>query len=80
MSSEIKATITRGTLFGLAGISILALLPLVVRDVLKQGPVAYGTLMGGFGVGAFAGGMFNSLLCSATIRMVIVALHWRQFG
>lgn len=74
MSSEIKATITRGTLFGLAGISILALLPLVVRDVLKQGPVAYGTLMGGFGVGAFAGGMFNSLLRRSVSQERLVAL------
>lgn len=29
---------------GLASISILALLPLVVRDHLKEGPIAYGTL------------------------------------
>lgn len=46
ISSEIKATIARGALFGLASISILALLPLVARDHLKGGPIAYGILMG----------------------------------
>ncbi|MES0003430.1 MFS transporter [Mesorhizobium sp. M0051] len=61
MSSEIKAAIARGTLFGLASIAILALLPLVVRDQLGGGPVAYGTLMGGFGTGAVLAGVSNSM-------------------
>ncbi|WGR97982.1 MFS transporter [Bradyrhizobium sp. ISRA443] len=61
MSSEIKSAIARGTLFGLASISILALLPLVVRDQLTRGPVAYGILMAGFGTGAFIAGVSNGL-------------------
>ncbi|RWF79542.1 MAG: MFS transporter [Mesorhizobium sp.] len=61
MSSEIKAAITRGTLFGLASISILALLPLVVRDQLVGGPLAYGTLMAGFGTGAVFAGVSNGM-------------------
>ncbi|RWK79035.1 MAG: MFS transporter [Mesorhizobium sp.] len=61
MSSEIKAAIARGTLFGLASIAILALLPLVVRDQLGGGPIAYGTLMAGFGIGAVIAGISNSL-------------------
>lgn len=60
MSSEIKAAIARGTLFGLASIAILALLPLVVRDQLGGGPLAYGTLMAGFGTGAVFAGISNS--------------------
>lgn len=36
LSTEIKAAIARGTLFGLASISILALLPLVARDQLGE--------------------------------------------
>ena len=52
LSSEIKTALGRGFLFGFAGIAILALLPLVVRDQLKQGAIAYGTLMAGFGAGA----------------------------
>ncbi|RWQ72082.1 MAG: MFS transporter [Mesorhizobium sp.] len=61
MSSEIKAAIARGTLFGLASIAILALLPLVVRDQLGGGPLAYGTLMAGFGTGAVFGGVCNGM-------------------
>lgn len=61
MSSEIKAAIVRGTLFGLASSSILSLLPLVVRDQLTRGPIAYGILMAGFGTGAFLAGVFNRL-------------------
>lgn len=59
MSSEIKAAIARGTLFGFAGIAILALLPLVVRDQLGAGPVAYGSLMACFGAGAVVAGILN---------------------
>ncbi|WP_456835902.1 MULTISPECIES: MFS transporter [unclassified Bradyrhizobium] len=61
MSFEIKAAIVRGTLFGLGSSSILALLPLVVRDQLTRGPTAYGILMAGFGAGAFLAGVSNRL-------------------
>lgn len=57
ISSEIKAAITRAALLGLAGIAILALLPLVVRDHLNGGPFDYGVLMAGFGIGAFFAGV-----------------------
>ncbi|MCK1721287.1 MFS transporter [Bradyrhizobium sp. 141] len=59
MSSEIRAVMAQGTLFGLASIAILALLPLVVRDQLGGGPFAYGVLMAGFGTGAFLAGSWN---------------------
>jgi MFS family permease len=61
MSSEIKAALARGTLFGVASIAILALLPIVVRDQLRGGPLAYGILMGGFGTGAVLGGLANTM-------------------
>lgn len=57
ISSEIKAAITRAALLGLAGIAILALLPLVVRDHLNGGAFEYGVLMAGFGIGAFFAGI-----------------------
>ncbi len=62
LSGEIKAAIARGTLFGLTSISILALLPLVARDQLGGGPIAYGTLMAGFGAGALCAGISNNAL------------------
>ncbi|WP_245269053.1 MFS transporter [Mesorhizobium sp. WSM2561] len=62
LSSEIKAATARGTLFGLASIAILALLPLVVRDRLVGSALAYGSLMAGFGAGAVFGGILNGML------------------
>ncbi len=62
LSSEIKTALGRGFLFGFAGIAILALLPLVVRDQLKQGAIAYGTLMAGFGAGALLAGLSSTTL------------------
>ncbi|RYE32658.1 MAG: MFS transporter [Hyphomicrobiales bacterium] len=62
LSSEIKTALGRGFLFGFAGIAILALLPLVVRDQLKQGAIAYGTLMAGFGAGALMAGLASTTL------------------
>jgi MFS family permease len=62
MSAEIMAAITRGILFGLTGIAVLALLPLVVRDHLQGGPVVYGALMAGFGGGALLVGLLSGSL------------------
>ncbi|RUV81760.1 MFS transporter [Mesorhizobium sp. M5C.F.Ca.IN.020.14.1.1] len=73
MSLEISAAIARATLFGLASISILALLPLVVRDQLKSGPIVYGILLAGFGTGAFIAGMSNGFLRRITSQNRLVA-------
>ncbi|RWD42144.1 MFS transporter [Mesorhizobium sp.] len=62
MSLEIRAAIARATLFGVASIAILALLPLLVRDQLRSGPIVYGILLAGFGTGAFIAGMSNGFL------------------
>ena len=43
-------------------ISVVALLPLVVRDQLASGAQAYGLLFGGYGAGAIAGGLMLSEL------------------
>ncbi len=64
MSVGIKSAIARGILFGLAGISILALLPVVVRDHLQGSAVAYGSMMAGFGAGALIAGLLSSRLRS----------------
>ncbi|CDX53853.1 putative TRANSMEMBRANE EFFLUX PROTEIN [Mesorhizobium plurifarium] len=62
LSTEIKAAIARGALFGLTSIAMLALMPLVARDQLGGGPIAYGILMAGFGVGALCAGIGNNAL------------------
>lgn len=74
MSSEIRAAIVRGTLFGLASISILALLPLIVRDYLAGGPIVYGALLAAFGMGAFTAGLSSSYLRRIVSQDRLIAL------
>ncbi|MBP1885127.1 MFS transporter [Sinorhizobium mexicanum] len=74
MSSEIRAAIVRGTLFGVASISILALLPLIVRDHLEGGPIVYGALLAAFGIGAFTAGLSSSYLRQIVSQDRLVAL------
>ncbi|WP_026622746.1 MFS family permease (plasmid) [Ensifer sp. WSM1721] len=74
MSSEIRAAIVRGTLFGVASISILALLPLIVRDHLTGGPIVYGSLLATFGIGAFTAGLSSSHLRRIVPQDRLIAL------
>ncbi|WP_172332281.1 MFS transporter [Mangrovicoccus sp. HB161399] len=56
--SPIHLTVfARGFLFNVAGIAVMALMPLVARDQLQGGPLTYGLLLGGFGVGAILGAL-----------------------
>ncbi|MFZ1426879.1 MAG: MFS transporter [Geminicoccaceae bacterium] len=51
----IRAILSRAAVFGMAASAALALLPLIARDRLGGGPVIYGLLLGGFGIGALLG-------------------------
>lgn len=57
LSPHITRVLFRGFVFGLTCIIVLALLPLVSRELLGGGPVLYGTLLGAFGIGAVGGGL-----------------------
>ena len=59
MSPNIGRVLLRGFAFGLTAIVILALLPLVTRDLLQGNALVYGSLLGAFGIGA-VGGAFLS--------------------
>ncbi|RWD74531.1 MFS transporter [Mesorhizobium sp.] len=74
ISSEIRVAIVRATLFGLSSISILALLPLLVRDQLAGGPIVYGVLLAGFGAGAFVAGISNGYLRRIISQERLIAL------
>ncbi|MGH6680116.1 MAG: MFS transporter, partial [Bradyrhizobium sp.] len=54
-SPPIKIVLTRTMVTGLIGGAILALMPLVVRDLLHGGPQTYGVMLGAFGIGAVLG-------------------------
>ena len=57
MSPNLLTILGRATVFGLSAIAILALLPVVARDVLGGGALTYGVLLGAFGLGAIAGAL-----------------------
>ena len=55
MSPHIEKVLLRGFVFGFTAIIVLALLPLVARDLPDGGPLLYGLLLGCFGIGAIGG-------------------------
>jgi MFS family permease len=63
MSPDIRNVLLRSFLFGIGASSLMALLPIVVKVRMAGGPLAFGVLLGGFGVGAVAGA-----LASARVR------------
>ncbi len=62
MSPALIRVIVRGFLFGGAAVAVLALLPLVARDLLGGGALTYGLLLGAFGAGAVGGALSASRL------------------
>jgi MFS family permease len=56
-SPPIKIVLTRSMVMGVIGGSILALMPLVARDLLHSGAGTYGLIFSAFGVGAVTGAL-----------------------
>jgi len=56
-SFPVRSTMVRAVAFGLACASVVALAPLVARDLLKGNASTYGLLLGCTGVGAVAGAL-----------------------
>lgn len=59
MSPDIRVVLLRGGLFSLSAIALPALMPLVARDLIRGGPLTYGFLLGGFGLGAVCGALIS---------------------
>ncbi len=55
MSPHIEKVLLRGFIFGFTAIIVLALLPLVSRDLPGGGPLLYGLMLGCYGIGAIGG-------------------------
>lgn len=62
MSPNLEKVLLRGFAFGFAVISVVALLPLVARDMLAGGALLYGVLFGAFGAGAVGGALASGAL------------------
>jgi MFS family permease len=80
MSPNILNVLFRGLVFGLSASAILALLPIVARDLVAGGPLTYGVMLGAFGVGAIAGAMGNSRLREKLSSESIVRLSFLGFA
>ena len=59
LSPNLVRVISRAALFGFAGVSVLALLPLVVKEHPEAGSLMFGGFLGCFGLGAIVGAFFN---------------------
>jgi MFS family permease len=57
MSPNIGKVLVRAAAFGFTAGAVLALLPLVARDVVKGGALTYGIMLGAFGIGAVGGAL-----------------------
>lgn len=72
MSPNLIHVILRGFWFGLTGIVLLALLPVVVRETLQGTAFVYGVLLGCFGMGAVGGALMNAGLRERFKNEIIV--------
>lgn len=78
MSPAIRRILMRGILFGLGSSAVMALLPLVAKLRIGGGPLTYGLLLGGFGIGAVIGALSNAQLRSRLTTEGIVT--WSSFA
>nr|WP_156532569.1 MFS transporter [Agrobacterium vitis] len=80
MSPNLMKVLFRGFFFGFCATAILSLLPLVVKDNLGGGPLAYGGLLGAFGIGAIAGAISNARIREKLSSEQIVSCSFAGFA
>ncbi|PTW49484.1 putative MFS family arabinose efflux permease [Rhodovulum kholense] len=80
MSPVLLRVLFRGFLFGVAAVGLLALLPIVARDMLGGGAFAYGLLLGCFGAGAIGGAVSGARLRDRFANETIVRAGFLGFG
>lgn len=78
MSPNIKHTLLRGAVYGLGASALMALMPLIARDLVGGGSVSYGLLLGAFGAGAVGGALLvyrlrQTLSNESIVRMALLA-------
>lgn len=55
MSPAIRTVLLRGAIFGAGASGLMALMPLIAKELLNGGPLVYGFMLGAFGAGAVGG-------------------------
>ena len=74
LSPNLTTVLFRGFLFGFSATAILALLPSVADEYVGGGALAYGTLLGSFGLGAIGGAFLNGRIRERYSNEIIVRL------
>lgn len=80
MSPNIGKVLVRGFLFGLSASAILALMPVVARDLVHGGALTYGVMLGAFGFGAIGGALISARLREALSSEWIVRVAFLGFA
>ena len=80
MSPNIEKVLLRSFVFGFTAISVMAMLPLVARDIVQGGPLLYGVLFGAFGIGAVGGALISARLRQVLTSEWIVRLGFVGFA
>ncbi len=80
LSPNLMRVILRAALFGLAAVSILALLPLVAKAHPEGGSLLFGGLLGCYGLGAILGAVLNPHIRARFDNETIVRLAFAAFA
>lgn len=80
MSPNIGNVSLRASVFGFTAGAILALLPLVARDLVGGGPLVYGIMLGAFGIGAVVGALISGKLRRMLTSEAMVRLSFAGFA
>ncbi len=80
MSPNIGKVLVRGCAFGFSAGAVLALLPLVARDVVKGDALTYGIMLGAFGIGAVGGALISVRLRQMLSSEMMVRLAFVGFA
>lgn len=72
MSPNISSALIRGLVTGIGASSVIALLPLIARDLVGGGPATFGLLLGAFGAGAVLGALWSHRLRIAYENELVV--------
>lgn len=62
LSPAILTVLMRSSVFGIGASAVMALMPLIARDLIAGGPLTFGLLLGSFGVGAVSGALGSARL------------------
>jgi MFS family permease len=80
LSPNLMKVMLRGALFGFAGVSVLALLPLVAKSHPEGGSLLFGGLLGCYGLGAIIGAVLNPRIRTRFNNESVVRMAFAGFA